>query len=133
MSRPASGPRATACHHPNRKNWAHGYCSTCYQKFRRRENEDYRKQHSQKNWESRIKMKFGLTPEQYHDMVSSQSNLCKICGKPSGSRRLAIDHNWGTGKVRGLLCLQCNTHLGWYERCTKQIHTYLGDGNETSS
>ena len=36
-----------------------------------------------------------------------------ICGGSCGSgRRLAVDHNHTTGKVRGLLCSNCNTLLG---------------------
>lgn len=125
MSRLRVGSRATECKHLDRPNWAHGFCSSCYQKYRRRENPEYRQKHREKNWESRIRCNFGITPEQYNEMLNRQKHRCKICGKPEKTKRLAIDHDWNTGEIRGLLCLQCNTHLGWYERQKRSIEDYL--------
>lgn len=66
---------------------------------------------------SRLK-KFGLTLEQYQAMNDHQSGKCAICGQPEtllwkGTlRQLAVDHCHATGKVRGLLCHQCNNGIG---------------------
>lgn len=55
--------------------------------------------------------KYGLTLEQYQEMELRQEGKCAICGlKPN--RRLAVDHNHETGKVRQLLCNNCNTIIG---------------------
>ena len=55
---------------------------------------------------------FGINPEQYDAMLRNQSGRCAICKEPPGKRRLAIDHDHSTGRLRDLLCSQCNTMLG---------------------
>ena len=57
---------------------------------------------------------YGLTEEQYNNMILSQNNLCAICSQPS-TRTLNIDHNHETGKVRGLLCTNCNLGIGNFQ------------------
>ena len=55
---------------------------------------------------------YGVTPQQYSDLVLEQGGKCKICGQLPNSKGLALDHCHTTGKVRGLLCSECNTGLG---------------------
>lgn len=55
--------------------------------------------------------KYGLTEEQFHSLLKSQSGLCKICKTPT-DKTLHIDHCHTTGRVRGLLCFRCNNLLG---------------------
>jgi hypothetical protein len=38
--------------------------------------------------------------------------VCAICGCTNGARRLSVDHDHETGKVRGLLCNKCNSAIG---------------------
>jgi hypothetical protein len=69
---------------------------------------------------------FGLTEVEFLSLRDSQNNCCKICGRAEyGQKRLAIDHDHVTGKVRGLLCASCNTKLGWYEKFSSEIEGYL--------
>jgi hypothetical protein len=64
---------------------------------------------------SRIRM-YGISVEQYEQMLASQNGGCYICGKlPEGKRALDIDHDHKTGKVRGLLCSNHNRALGLME------------------
>lgn len=56
----------------------------------------------------------GMTENQYSEMMSKQNGQCSICKKPPLKRRLAVDHNHDTGKVRGLLCDKCNLGLGYF-------------------
>ena len=64
----------------------------------------------------------GMTWELYQQMLSDQESGCAICQKPCGSgKRLAVDHNHETGKVRGLLCLSCNQFIGKIENGTVPI------------
>lgn len=69
-----------------------------------------------KNW---MKYAYGITIEEYEKMALAQDNKCSICGKEedvkhqSGkTKRLAVDHCHISGKVRSLLCTNCNTGLG---------------------
>lgn len=57
---------------------------------------------------------YGLTPQQYQLLLQSQNERCAIClrHKDEVVRGLAIDHDHVTKRVRGLLCLSCNTILG---------------------
>ena len=57
--------------------------------------------------------KYGLSLNDYKSLLSEQNEVCAICGgSQSNGRRLAIDHDHSTGKVRALLCDSCNTTLG---------------------
>lgn len=62
--------------------------------------------------------KYGLTAEDYNQIYIAQQGCCAICGKHQSEfkQRLAVDHNHTTNKVRGLLCVSCNTCLGHYEK-----------------
>src|SRR6266704_2618529 len=59
---------------------------------------------------------YGITGEYYQRLLNHQDGVCGICGPITGrkgaSRRLSVDHNHGTGEVRGLLCMTCNDYLG---------------------
>jgi hypothetical protein len=92
-------------------------------------------------WESRtrwwvIKSKYNITEEDYQKMFNEQNGVCKICGNhpsPHGKNKtsvvLHIDHDHTTGKIRGLLCSRCNGALGWYEKCSEEIKSYLNENN----
>lgn len=61
----------------------------------------------------RLQRKFGITLAQYNQMLADQKNTCAICkGPPSGKGAFHVDHDHISGKVRGLLCLSCNTAIG---------------------
>lgn len=60
-----------------------------------------------------LKRIYGLTVEEYNQMFVDQNGVCAICKKsPVNNRRLCVDHNHETGKIRGLLCDNCNLMLG---------------------
>ena len=65
---------------------------------------------------ARLKREYGVTIEWRNSKREAQNNICAICGGPPGTLGLAIDHNHNTGKVRDLLCCQCNTGLHKMER-----------------
>lgn len=57
--------------------------------------------------------KYGLTRAELVAMIESAEGKCQICDRET--ERLAVDHCHNSRKVRGLLCLQCNTALGSFE------------------
>jgi len=60
-----------------------------------------------------LKRAYGMTEDQYNFMLQAQNNCCDICKKESSrTKKLHIDHCHKTGKIRGLLCSNCNTTLG---------------------
>ena len=61
-----------------------------------------------------LKKKYGITSEEYDRMLTEQNYSCYICHKHEDKldRSLAVDHCHETGKVRGLLCGNCNRFLG---------------------
>jgi hypothetical protein len=66
----------------------------------------------------RVKLfsEYGLTIEQYDLMVIKQAGRCAICaGPPVHNKRLTVDHSHSNGTVRGLLCSECNSGLGFFK------------------
>jgi Recombination endonuclease VII len=49
--------------------------------------------------------------ELYDRLLAEQGGVCAICGATPKTRRLHIDHDHKTGRVRGLLCHRCNGNL----------------------
>jgi hypothetical protein len=58
---------------------------------------------------SHLKRKYGLTEEQYAEMLVTQDGLCAICKERPAAH---VDHDHATGHVRALLCFNCNGALG---------------------
>lgn len=73
----------------------------------------------------RLKNNYGLSLEDYDNMLASQNGVCKTCGtdKPGGSKGVYfhVDHCHKTGKIRGLLCSACNSILGLAKDNTKTL------------
>jgi len=68
---------------------------------------------TQYNWEYMLKRSFGITPEQYNEMLEAQGCKCAVCGGDCiRYDKLSVDHDHRTGVVRGLLCHRCNSALG---------------------
>lgn len=58
--------------------------------------------------------RYGIGQPDYEILLNGQAGVCAICRKPvSGRRRLDVDHDHKTGKVRGLLCRSCNFVVGY--------------------
>lgn len=64
------------------------------------------------NRRSHLKRKYGMTPEQYDEMLAAQGGGCAICGRPPKKISLHVDHDHETGAIRRLLCFLCNNLLG---------------------
>jgi len=56
---------------------------------------------------------YGIDLADYEQRLAMQRGICAICGTaPTTIRRLDVDHDHATGRIRGLLCTHCNLALG---------------------
>jgi hypothetical protein len=53
----------------------------------------------------------GVTDAEYARLLEAQGGHCALCPNTPKTRRLHVDHDHATGKVRGLLCHRCNRAL----------------------
>jgi hypothetical protein len=75
--------------------------------------EAYTKSHVDQRKAIKLKHYYKMTLEQYNTMKLEQNGVCKVCFSACKTGRdLAVDHDHRTGKIRGLLCSNCNTVLG---------------------
>lgn len=73
-----------------------GYCKDC----QRRENLFYA---------------YGITPEDWERIFNSQKRKCPICHHTEKNVKIwTVDHDHATGKMRGILCDNCNKGLGHF-------------------
>lgn len=61
-----------------------------------------------------LKRLYNITAEEYKERFNQQSGCCAICTKhyEDQPKAMAVDHCHETGKVRGLLCSNCNRAIG---------------------
>lgn len=59
-----------------------------------------------------LKYRYGLSTEQFDQMMIDQEGKCAICGNHF-EKSPHVDHNHITGAVRALLCHHCNVMLGY--------------------
>ena len=73
--------------------------------------------------------RYGITIQEYNALLSSQDNVCALCGRPPSRKRLSVDHEHQKGdknvessskriKIRGLLCHRCNRAIGFLSNDT---------------
>ena len=63
---------------------------------------------------SALLRKYGITLDQYNLMRAQQNYCCAICNDQEDSveKKMFVDHNHTTGKIRKLLCTKCNVGIG---------------------
>jgi hypothetical protein len=81
--------------------------------------------------------RYGITAEQFMQLIARQGGKCAICPTDiTGPKAAHVDHCHATKKVRGILCLECNTGLGKFkdsiELLAKAIE-YLSHGGANGS
>ena len=99
------------------KTWYSRTCKFCRNK---KYMETYYENHDERKKQLRQKVRklyYGITEEDFQEMLKSQSYKCAICetDTPGGKGGWHVDHCHITGKVRGLLCHCCNTGLGLFK------------------
>lgn len=92
-----------------------GRCPEC---IRKRDREAQARRDPRKKRDAYLRQKYGITLEDYESLLSLQDNRCAICGSEGTKTRkgttfaLAVDHCHKAGRVRGLLCQDCNSGIG---------------------
>ena len=78
-----------------------------------------------------FKRNYGIDTEEYVTMFVSQQGVCAICKQPETFTikgkviNLAVDHDHETGKVRSLLCRNCNLALGYFKDDVENLQEAL--------
>lgn len=76
----------------------------------------------------KFKSKFGIDFEIYKLMLEDQNCACAICKSvdPGNSNQyFCLDHCHKTGRVRGLLCYDCNVAIGFFKDNVEALATAI--------
>jgi hypothetical protein len=82
-----------------------------------------------------LRGKYGIGVADYNRMFAEQLGRCAICqcepNRGKKTEHFDVDHDHGTGVVRGLLCRRCNALVGYVEKCGAEMivkaHAYIRD------
>lgn len=95
----------------NREFKTKSICTTCIKV----EKKEYKRNNN-------LIAKYGITSNQYLELLKSQDYMCKCCRDPWNSprRNWPVDHDWKCcpsnatcGEcIRGIICMDCNIMLG---------------------
>lgn len=110
----------------NSRNSKRSDCKDCNSKYRKKNNKrrlaylkDWAKKNPEKVREQKYRHRYGIDISEYNRLLEEQGGSCKICKSKDKKRKnaefFAVDHCHKTGKVRGLLCYNCNSGLGKFK------------------
>lgn len=76
---------------------------------------------------------YGITLDQYNELLKRQDEKCYICQRHASEFKtnLCVDHNHHTGEIRGLLCGYCNQRVVGRHRdpaVILRLYEYLSQG-----
>lgn len=116
--------------YPNKRGTPAGKCKPCCLEYNKRTDKATKAESGRR---SHLRNKYGITLEQYNDMLKKQKECCAICSRHQSEfkTRLAVDHNHATGEIRGLLCSYCNHRIVGRHRngdLLRRIADYVDQG-----
>lgn len=109
---------------PERKQYMKEYKQKVGVKQKERESvRRYKKRNPDVAKNGHLKRNFDISLEKFNEMLESQNYVCSICKQPETKIfkktgklcDFCVDHCHSTGKVRGLLCWNCNASLGKFK------------------
>lgn len=115
--KPGLQPRCKACASADTKSW--------------RESQDL-----DKLKDKYLQRTYGVTLQWYQDTLALQNNQCPICSTAFtfhgelNADSPVVDHCHTTGKVRGIICNECNRGLGYFHdnaHALRMAANYLED------
>jgi hypothetical protein len=75
-----------------------------------------------------LKKAYGITFNQYMEMLACQNNKCAICGvsfEKLKNKQVHIDHDHKTNRVRQILCNGCNVGLGHFKDDVEKLESAI--------
>lgn len=94
------------------------YCRDCSKRY----GQSTYSKNRDKFQHDKLKSRYGISINQYNELLNNQNNVCAICKKPEITKskvgkiqKLSVDHDHKTGKVRALLCSNCNRGIGYLQ------------------
>ena len=95
------------------------YCLPCHN-VRSRTN---RELHHGSTRNYHLKRRYGISVEDFAQMLAAQGGVCAICGVQNPEH---VDHDHVFGNVRGILCFNCNGGLGQFKDSPDLLHNAIG-------
>ena len=75
-------------------------------------NKKQRAYYAESQRKTMLKSCYGISVEYYNALLARQGGKCAICREKPEGQTLCVDHCHVTGRIRGLLCRNCNVGLG---------------------
>ena len=81
-----------------------------------------------------VMRRYGITEDEYAAMCEAVNHRCTLCkckpedkyaDRPKKAQRLFVDHDHATGRIRGLLCAQCNAQVSFAGDSPEKIRRLL--------
>jgi len=94
----------------NTKTGLYSWCRVC----KSEKTAQWNKDNFDRRRNTELKRNYGIYLEDYKKMKEAQNNCCATCKRNESElkRSLMVDHCHDSGKIRGLLCDECNLSLG---------------------
>lgn len=105
-----------------------GYCKPCHNA----RGSESRERLYGSSREFHLRCRYGIGQADVDLMLEAQNGRCAVCRKVDPEH---VDHDHATGKVRGLLCFNCNQALGNVRddiRVLQGLIRYLADSRNTA-
>lgn len=89
-----------------------------YRERQKSKAKEWQTKNQEKRKEQRLKSTYGITLTQFNELLKNANSQCEICGYSDMSDKKIfplVDHCHDSGKIRGILCANCNHGLGKFK------------------
>ena len=123
--------------HPRAKDGLSTYCKSCQKEISKKYHREHKEEVHKKRRKydrarprmhknAQLKHNYKITLAEYEAMYESQNGKCAICldeliHRPTPN----VDHDHATGKVRGILCPNCNSGLANFKDSLASLHSAI--------
>lgn len=105
----------------------HSYCKPCTNRKQREWDKSHPDRVKARSRRYNLKREYGMSIEDFDQMLARQDGRCSICLSPSPKWKHGwnIDHCHKTGKIRAILCSNCNKTLGLLGESIPTLHRMI--------